>query len=65
MKCRIWIALALISVSSLGCATNASNCAGWSAINPSRKDVLTEGTVKQMLAHNEFGVKQGCWAKPK
>lgn len=38
-----------------------SNCAGWDPINPSRKDVLTDGTAKQIVAHNEFGEKQRCW----
>jgi len=50
---------AMLSLSA-GCATN---CAGWEQINPSRKDVLTDGTKNQILSHNLFGAKQGCWAK--
>lgn len=48
------------AISLSACAT-ASNCAGWSAIQPSRSDKLTTGTKQQILAHNEFGAKQGCW----
>ena len=59
MKFAIFPLMILIAVSTSGCAT--SNCAGWSAIQPSRSDRLTIGTKQQILAHNEFGVKQGCW----
>jgi hypothetical protein len=52
--------LLLISESISGCATSG-NCAGWQQINPSRKDALTQGTKRQILSHNEFGEKQGCW----
>lgn len=49
-----------------GCATEklASNCAGWRSIHPSREDHLTQGTKRQILAHNEFGVERGCWPAP-
>lgn len=53
MKYAIFPMLLLIAVSIGGCAT--SNCAGWSAIQPSRSDVLTDGTKRQILGHNEFG----------
>lgn len=56
---RNLIALLSIAVLTSGCAT--SNCAGWRQINPSRNDVLTEGTAKQILGHNEFGERQDCW----
>ena len=36
-------------------------CAGWEEFRPSKNDVLTDGTSKQMLKHNNFGAKQGCW----
>jgi hypothetical protein len=52
----------LIAISMAGCATDG--CSGWSAIRPSRSDKLTDGTARQILAHNQFGVRQGCWAKP-
>ena len=41
-----------------------NNCAGWKAIHPSREDVLTRGTKEQIIAHNEFGMHQGCWKRP-
>ena len=37
------------------------SCAGFHEFRPSPKDVLTEGTAQQMLSHNLYGVKQGCW----
>lgn len=37
------------------------SCAGWHEFRPSSKDVLTDGTAEQMLAHNLYGAKQGCW----
>lgn len=37
-----------------------TNCAGWEPIKPSHKDVLTDGTAKQILSHDEFGAAQGC-----
>ena len=53
--------LLIASASSIsGCATN---CAGFEAIRPSRADVLTESTQNQILSHNLFGAKQGCWPK--
>lgn len=58
---NIIVLMAMLALS--GCAT-ASNCAGWEPINPSRNDTLSESTVKQIVAHNEFGVKQSCWTKP-
>jgi len=40
-------------------------CAGWAAIYPSKADVLTDGTAKQILAHDLHGVAAGCWPAPK
>lgn len=48
-----------------GCASNASNCAGWQQINPSRHDRLTRLTEAQILEHNRQGEKQGCWSAPR
>lgn len=39
-------------------------CAGWRPILVSQADVLTEGTARQIEAHNEFGAEQGCWQAP-
>lgn len=36
------------------------NCTGWAPIKPSKEDKLSDGTAKQILAHDEFGAKQGC-----
>lgn len=39
-------------------------CAGWEEIFPSKDDVLTDRTAKQVLAHNCNGPKNGCWTVP-
>lgn len=48
-----------------GCVTKPvvkpAPCAGWAAIYPSRADVLTDGTAKQILAHDRHGEAIGCW----
>ena len=36
-------------------------CAGWAAIRVTAADVLTEGTARQVLAHNLAGRARGCW----
>ena len=38
-------------------------CAGWAAIHldPASIDGLTERDARAILAHNEFGLVQGCW----
>ena len=38
-------------------------CAGWSVICPSKTDILTDGTAKQILGHDEHGVAAKCWAR--
>jgi hypothetical protein len=61
--------LVFITITQSGCATSTvlkvDPCAGWSAIYPSKQDVLTDGTAKQILAHDLHGVAQGCWGAPK
>lgn len=47
-----------------GCVTKPDPCAGWEPIYPSRSDVLTDGTARQILAHDEHGKAIGCW-KPR
>jgi len=53
---------------TVGCATKpvvrTDFCTGWRAIYPSRQDVLTDGTAKQILAHDQHGVDMGCWKAP-
>lgn len=39
-------------------------CTGWEPIYVSRQDVLTDGTAKAIKAHDEHGVKVGCWKAP-
>jgi len=39
-------------------------CSGWRPICPSRQDVLTDGTAKQILAHDQHGVDMKCWPAP-
>jgi len=31
----------------------------------SQTDVLSAETERSILAHDEYGVKQGCWKAPK
>jgi hypothetical protein len=41
-------------------------CAGWSPIMVSKSDKLTDGTARQILAHDEYGAALACPAfKPK
>lgn len=52
-------ALAVIGTLLAGCQGAGWSCAGWQKIEPSRTD--TDGTKAQVLEHNNFGRKQGCW----
>ena len=56
---RAWTALSLALALTAGCAiepTNQSDACDWAQpIRPSRADVLTEGTLAQIVAHNETG----------
>lgn len=47
-----------IGISLSGCLTDS--CAGWKAIKPSKNDKLTDGTARQILAHDEYGESLGC-----
>lgn len=40
------------------------NCTPWHPINPSKQDVLTDGTAKQIASHDCIGVRLGCWPPP-
>jgi len=40
------------------------HCTGWAAIRPAKADVLTDGTAKQILAHDQHGIDMGCWPAP-
>lgn len=52
----------------VGCAkrveVRTDFCTGWAPIYASRDDVLTDGTAKQILAHDRHGVDVGCWKAP-
>lgn len=53
-------ALALLT----GCGGSGpvtDGCAGWVAIRVTAADVLSEGTARQVLAHNLAGRARGCW----
>lgn len=56
--------LALTTALMGGCATNPAfkdDCDWSKPIRPSRADVLTDGTKRQILAHNEAGKKLCGW----
>ncbi|AGA64760.1 hypothetical protein B488_07680 [Liberibacter crescens BT-1] len=38
-------------------------CVGWRPIYPSRNDILTDKTARQILAHNSYGAARSCWKK--
>jgi hypothetical protein len=65
---KLWLLLPLLLLlascaTTGGCVTKPDPCAGWSPIYVSRTDVLSDGTAKQILAHDEHG-KQVCgWGK--
>lgn len=40
-------------------------CAGWKAIKVNDNDAVTDGTAKQILAHNCQGAALQCWAYPR
>lgn len=65
---RLIPALLLASCATMGgCATKpivrTDFCTGWRPICASTQDVLTDGTAKQILAHDEHGVTMKCWAR--
>lgn len=55
----------LLSLSASGCATNepmgAEFCMVSMPIFISQHDVLTDGTARQILTHNELGAKLCDW----
>lgn len=60
MKSLMLILAMFAAASTGGCATS-DPCAGWRAIRPARADVLTDGTARQILAHNETGARVCGW----
>lgn len=57
-----------ISVLTTGCGTKATLapafCSVATPFYPSRKDVLTDGTKRQIVTHNEIGVRLCGWQPP-
>lgn len=68
-KLLILLPLLASSAMTAGCATRqivkTDFCSPWRAIYVSRADTLTAGTATQIKAHDETGVKMGCWPEPK
>lgn len=58
-----WPWLASLTLALASCATGPGTdpCAGWRPVLVSRADALTDGTARQVLAHNEQGRRLGCW----
>ncbi len=48
-----------------GCQMTAASCDGWrqiaKPINPAALVKTERRLAEDIAAHNEFGVKQGCW----
>lgn len=65
MRFAMLIALSLTAVLTAGCATAIgpppNECAWAEPIRPSRKDVLTDRTLEQIVAHNELGERLCGW----
>lgn len=64
-KLGTWTATAF-AVSLAGCATSASNCAGWQKINlkPETAVYLAGNDMnagKSIAGHNAYGKKAGGW----
>lgn len=55
--------LLLASCATGGHVTKPDPCAGWEPIYVARADVLTDGTAKQILAHNLHGKALCGWGK--
>lgn len=65
MRFRTPMALILIGALTAGCATVPrhlrSDCDWAEPIRPSRNDVLSDGTLAQIVAHNEIGERLCNW----
>lgn len=65
MRFRTLAALTLIVALTAGCATVPrhlrSDCDWAEPIRPSRDDVLSDGTLAQIVAHNEIGERLCHW----
>jgi hypothetical protein len=64
MRSRLYPRLSVIAVLIAGCAIDpgvGSGCDWAEPIRPSRADQLSEGTARQILAHNETGAQLCGW----
>lgn len=65
MRCKTLIALIFSAALTAGCAidpTRDRDACDWAApIRPSRADVLSEGTLAQIVTHNEIGARLCGW----
>ena len=65
MKFTTLNALILTAVLSAGCGIDPwglrDNCYWAEPIRPSSADVLTDETLKQIVAHNEIGARLCAW----
>lgn len=51
-----------------GCAqTSGNQCDGWKPQRPTANDVLviSQQLADDLLEHNEYGAKLGCWRAPR
>lgn len=58
--------VAVLAIACAGCAapqvrTVTDYCTPWRPIYPSQRDVLTDGTAKQILQHDETGATLCGW----
>lgn len=65
MTSKALIGLTLSAVLTAGCGINPralrEDCDWAEPIRPSSKDVLSEGTLSQIVAHNEIGARLCGW----
>jgi hypothetical protein len=65
MRYKTRVALILSAALSAGCAIDPgryhATCDWAEPIRPSRDDVLTEGTLAQIIAHNDIGARLCGW----
>ncbi|MDR6952661.1 hypothetical protein J2X65_002020 [Ancylobacter sp. 3268] len=59
----------LASACVAGCATTSrpsDPCDGWQRIEPAARDVetISPQLARQIVAHDEYGEKLGCWQPP-
>ena len=57
----LWLASLTLLAACAQSGAGTSACSGWRPIYVSRADVLTDGTARQVLAHNETGARLCGW----